>query len=257
MPDDSHLDYQYFIDVYKYNCPFCNRRHVSYRVDAKMEFDWTVSKKCYIYVVRCDSCENLSMHLSYEDIALAYLAGAKRFYMETTDLDNKFFFSVPSSFFVMDSNIPRILRELFTEAEGCLQGNFLTGASACLRKVVYELAKIEKAEGDSYDERIKSIKNIKPNVDPAYFDTLLAIQKATSDKVHENAYDKWEAKHLKLLLATTREILQEIYVTPKEKEKRRASVLDLFNEVLGNKKAKDRSSSDDQPKESHLDAPGE
>ena len=57
-------------------------------------------------------------------------------------LDADFFYSVPTSFFVMDERVPRVLRELLTESEGCLKSNFLTGASACARKVVYELAKL-------------------------------------------------------------------------------------------------------------------
>ena len=55
------------------------------------------------------------------------------------DIDSKIFYSVPSSFHVVDvvdERIPRNIRELITEAEGCLKSNFLTGASACTRKVV-------------------------------------------------------------------------------------------------------------------------
>ena len=32
--DHSHLDTQYFIDRYVFNCPFCNRRNVSYWVSC-------------------------------------------------------------------------------------------------------------------------------------------------------------------------------------------------------------------------------
>ncbi len=44
------------------------------------------------------------------------------------ELDEHIFFSVPTSFFVIDERIPRIIRELITEAEGCVKMNFLTGA---------------------------------------------------------------------------------------------------------------------------------
>lgn len=180
------------------------------------------------------------MHLSYEEIPVARPTYTNDYInYDGTDIDEKFFYSVPTSFFTLDENIPKIIRELFAEAEGCLQGNFLTGASACLRKIIYELARKEGAQGDNYEDRIKSLKSIKPSVDPTYFDTLLAIQKATSDKVHENSYDKWESKHLRLLLATVREVLHEIYVLPKVKEQRRTSVLELSKLILGKKKAND------------------
>ena len=89
-----------------------------------------------------------------------------------------------------------------TEAEGCLKSNFLTGASACARKMVYELAIIEGAEGDNYEDRIKSLKGKRTDVEEDYFDTLLTIQQVTSTKVHEKSYDGWESKHLRLMLST-------------------------------------------------------
>lgn len=44
MPDQSHLDNRYFVDSTIYNCPFCNRRHVSYSVFQRTQFDWTDKK---------------------------------------------------------------------------------------------------------------------------------------------------------------------------------------------------------------------
>ena len=122
-----------------------------------------------------------------------------------------------------------------TEAEGCLKSNFLTGASACARKIVYELARIEGAEGNNYDQRIKSLKKVRPDVDKEFFDTLLTIQQVTSDKVHEESYDKWEAKHLRLILSTLKEILDGMYVLPELRKEKRKSILDLKTEILGGK----------------------
>jgi hypothetical protein len=57
------------------------------------------------------------------------------------DLDAEFFYSVPTSFHAIAERIPRELRELISEAaEGCLKSNFLTGAMACARNGVHELA---------------------------------------------------------------------------------------------------------------------
>jgi hypothetical protein len=184
MPDQSHLDSRYFIDRYKYNCPFCNRRHVAYHVESTRQFDWTDTKKCFVYFVDCDSCGKRSMHLTFAPLDLSrYQGGDTRFAKIDgvedmgAKLDETFFYSVPTSFFVLDERVPRKLRELLTEAEGCAKTNFLTGASACARKIVYELAVLSNATGENYDDRIKSLKTIHKEVDPAFFDTLLTIRK--------------------------------------------------------------------------------
>lgn len=238
MSDDSHLDQKYFISEYVYNCPFCNRRHVSYVVTVRLRFDWTLERPCWVYAVRCGSCEGISMHLTFEELDLAsYGGGNYRFRFDEdadagTILDEVFFYSVPTSFFVLDKRVPAVLRELLTEAEGCLKSNFLTGASACARKIVYELAVLKNATGDHYEARIRSLKSLHPEVEPAFFDTLLTIQQLTSSKVHENAYDGWESRHLRIVLAALREVLHELYVVPNLRNDRRKSVLALKEELL-------------------------
>ena len=238
--DDSRLDSKYFIDEYVYNCPFCNRRNVSYFLSGVISFDWTPEKKCYIYFAVCDSCEHESMHLSFEEIATRGFASGKcRFDIaKGEELDNKFFYSVPTSFFSLDKRIPKILRELITESEGCLKSNFLTGASACARKIIYELAILQKAEGINYDERVKSLKKIRSDIEEEYFDTLLTVQQITSDKVHEQSYDGWQAKHLRLILSTLVELLNMIYVIPEIRKEKRKSILSLKDEILGKKSNK-------------------
>ncbi len=231
--DQSHLDRKYFINEHVYNCPFCKRRHVSYQLKLRWRFDWSNDKQCYVYTVACRSCEKTSMHLSYQEIPTGTLVGITKFCPQGQELDELFFYSVPTSFFALDDRIPRKLREIFTEAEGCLKSNFLTGASACARKVVYELAVHEGASGQSYDERIKSLKALKPDVDPSFFDILTTIQRVTSDNVHENAYDGWASKHLRVILAALKDILDEIYVIPKVRQERKMQILRLKDEVLG------------------------
>ncbi len=235
MTDQSYLDDMYFVDQYIYNCPFCNRRHVSYDISRHYSFNWTNEKECFVYFVKCKSCEMESMHLSFHDLPVDSDYRGQKFSEEVSDLDDLFFYSVPSSFFTVDKRIPRILRELFAEAEGCLKSNFLTGASACARKIVYELSEREDSEGDDYETRIKSLKSKFPGIDPTYFDTLLTIQQVTSEKVHENAYDGWQSKHLRVILAHLLEILNEIYVLPKVRNEKRKSLLEMKEEVLGDK----------------------
>lgn len=248
MPDHSHLDSQYFVDERVYNCPFCNRRHVAYHIYDYVNFEWTDKKKCTCIFVRCDSCSNRSMHLSFSppDITHVGANSSGNKYRFTLDakgspkqkLDDVFFFSVPSSFFVLDERIPRVLRELLIEAEGCQKSNFLTGASACARKLVYELGVLSEAQGENYEDRIKALKAIHATVDPTFFDTLLTIQQVTSTKVHENSYDGWEAKHLRVILASLSEALHEIYVVPALRADRRKAVLALKDELVPRPSAK-------------------
>jgi hypothetical protein len=124
------------------------------------------------------------MHLSYE--AITSLSGISRF-INNIDIDSKIFYSVPTSFFVLDNRIKKILRDFITEAEGCLKMNFLTGASACIRKAIYELLVIEKCTKPSYDERIKELKTKYKDTDPTLFDIIGHIQNMTSDKIHEQS----------------------------------------------------------------------
>jgi hypothetical protein len=242
MPDQSHLDSQYFVDGTIYNCPFCNRRHVSYLVLSTLSFDWTESKVCKAYVVRCSSCKKRSLHLTFEELSLLPTGAVNNrqaySFSEPGDdasedwLDEAFFYSVPTSFFALDDRIPRVLRDLLTEAEGCLKSNFLTGASACARKIVYELAVLSKGEGASYEDRIKSLKAIHTEVEPTFFDTLLTIQELTSTKVHENAFDGWDARHLRVMLKSLSDVLHEIYVVPALRADRRKAILELKEQLM-------------------------
>lgn len=152
-------------------------------------------------------------------------------FASTLDLDSHIFYSVPTSFFVLDSRIPQVLRDLITEAEGSLKMNFLTGASACTRKAIYELTVLEKAEGNNYDERIKSLKSKHPEIDSELFDVLAHIKDMTSDKVHEQSWDKWDNKHLLLFIQTLKTILQELYIVPKEREQRSSQIKELLQGV--------------------------
>ncbi len=218
-------------------------------ITSRKAFDWSKNKKCYIYVVICVSCNNESMHLSFEDLEIGFEVSKnnrsyyrfKYFYpneIESLGIDGYFFYSVPTSFFVIDERIPRIIRELITEAEGCVKMNFLTGASACTRKAIYELTIREKAEGDNYEERIKSLKTKFPQIEPGLFDVLSHIKDMTSDKVHEQSWDKWDNHHLKLFLETLKVILHEIYVIPDERKKRSLSISSLLPDVFKDKEAR-------------------
>lgn len=235
--DQSHLDKKYFIDRYKYNCPFCKRGHVSYDLGYTYEFDWTPEKKCYIIIAKCESCGGKSMHLSYENLTV-YSNGHTLFSANIEDIDSKLFYSAPTSFFVIDPRIHEIIRELITEAEGCLKMNYLTGASACMRKAIYELTVKEKCEGEKYEGKIKDLKTKHSQLDPTLIDVLAHIQDMTSDKIHEQSWDKWDSDSLKLIIETLKSVLYELYVEPLERKGRVSRVTQLLEKVSGAKKAK-------------------
>jgi hypothetical protein len=233
MTDKSYLDKKYFIDDNVYNCPFCNRGNVQYYLGFFSQFSWTKDKLCNIYIVTCGSCSKKSMHLSFDFIHESLGRGYS--FTKNLDIDSKIFYSVPSSFFVVDNRLPNILRELITEAEECLKMNFLTGASACMRKAIYELLVKEQCSETRYDDRIKELKVKHKDIDPSLFDILGHIQNMTSDKIHEQSWDKWDSGSLKLIIETLKAILHEIYVTPAIRAERLKSVLELKQKVEGSK----------------------
>ena len=230
MEDQSHLDSKYFIDPTIYNCPFCNRRHVSYKNLGHDYFDWSKDKGCAVWRIKCNSCEKVSMHLSFKSLQDKQWGSTPKFRSDI-ELDDAFFYSVPTSFFVIDRRIPRKLRELITEAEGCSKMNFLTGASACTRKAIYELLAIEEAIGGDYNLKIKALAQKYPNVDAELFEILGHIKDMTSEKVHEQSWEAWDSKHLHLFLESLKTILHDIYVVPEEKKCRVESVRALKEEI--------------------------
>jgi len=179
----------------------------------------------------------VSMHLSSENIGDVKPGIIwNHTFNKYIDIDSKIFYSVPTSFFVTDKRIPPPLRKLVTEAEGCLKMNYLTGASACTRKAIYEFTVLEEAVGDNYEERIKFLKTKYEHIDPDYFDVLCQIKDMTSDKVHEQSWDKWESQHLKLFLGTLKALFHEIYVEPDERRQRSSRIRSIIPDFLDWKK---------------------
>jgi len=182
------------------------------------------------------------MHLSYEVIKTSdwvWDEGNRVYkFKGDLDIDSKIFYSVPTSFFVIDDRVPKTLRELITEGEECLKMNLLTGASACIRKAIYELLVIEKVDGENYQDRIKSLKTKYPQSDPDLFDILAHIQDMTSDKIHEQSWDKWDSSNLQLITETLKAVLYDIYVLPKQKLDRSAAIRKLREKITQDKQNK-------------------
>jgi hypothetical protein len=114
--------------------------------------------------------------------------------------------------------------------------NFMTGASACMRKAIYELLVLENIPGEHYEDRIKALKEKYPASDPELFDILGHIQQMTSDKIHEQSWDEWDSGNLRLIIETLRTVLYDIYVTPKVRAER-SKVIQQLRENVSKKKA--------------------
>ena len=122
------------------------------------------------------------MHLSYNRLLDGQIYGGgigHSLFRDDENIDSSIFYSVPTSFFTIDIRIPKIIRELITEAEGSLKMNYLTGASTCMRKAIYELLVYEKIIDGTYEKRIKSLKDKYPSIDSELFDVLGHIQQMT------------------------------------------------------------------------------
>ena len=232
--DQSHLDRKYFIDRDKYNCPFCNRKSITYSVIDQFHFNWSNERTVFAYLVLCggDTCEKISMHLSNHNIEIynenfwALPGEKKRLSIrdDNVELDNLFFYHQPTTFFTLDNRINEKVRKLISEAEGCAKMSYLVGASGCLRKGIYELLELEKVPQNDekgalldYGDRVKVLKSKYTTVPPEYFDALANIQGMTSQQLHEGDWKPWTQEEFKFLVEITKEVLTEIYVRPKEK----------------------------------------
>lgn len=224
--DLSHLDKKYFIDPHIYNCPFCKRNNVSYSLIDTFSFHWGEYKTCYGYIVRCDSdgCEKTSMHLSFQELRRSSHSDQ---FMDGLDIDAALFFSQPTSYFILDSRVPEKVRELIYEAENSRKSNYLVGASACLRKAIYELLEHEKSIVKNpktgyadYQASIKSLKEKFTNVASELFDALGHTQEMVSDNVHEGSWEAWDSPKLRFIIELTKATLHEMYVVPEERKER-------------------------------------
>lgn len=256
--DLSELDKRYFVTHDTYNCPFCHRGSISYTVTNSFEFDWSNERAVHGYLVSCAGCQSTSLHLSNYRFYNIQQSGFWNFYDDDGDqttieridkeLDDLFFYHQPTSFFTVDSRVPLVIRNLMNEADGCLKLNYLVGGSGALRKAIYELIKDQQAIGDSYQNKIKSLKQKYLYIYGGYFDILANVQDMTSENLHEQdgSWEPWDSKDLRLFITTVKEVLYEIYVTPDQKAQAKDAVMKLksrssLKEATASKKASEES----------------
>ena len=265
------IESKYFIDDNKYNCPFCKNRGVKYIITGIARFNEKCDKDLYAVFVKCSNCHNVSMHLvkkdnfvrmetyynseyydtdfltlsnfcsdlrTYSDkkVIVGTTSELKKYYVENERFpiceDEHIIMSIPTSFFTIDERIPKKFRDLIEEAEKCIQNNCLTGASACIRKTIYEFLIKENAQGNNYDEKIKSLKGRCKTLDDQYIDMIAGIQGIMCDQVHESTvFENFTSRHAKAYIAVLKEIFNHFYVLPKEASAKKAEIDTLFSEI--------------------------
>ena len=243
MSDLSDWENKFFIDGTRYNCPFCNVRSINYSVTDRGSFDWNDEEKRYFYIVKCSGCGKKSYHLSeheWDDTRLQPFQYAPDdlgdLPYEQAELDDYFFYHHPTSFFTIDDRIPKVIRELVTEAEGCRTMNWMVGGSGALRKAIYKFLKDQKANQQkdksghtlSYEDQIKLVQKQNPKVSEVLFHALSKIQDMTSEELHENKeWDPWKQNEFDFIITTVKALLHEVYVLPKEESKMLQKILSL------------------------------
>ncbi len=264
----ENIEGKYFIDQDKFNCPFCKNRAVKYLVLGVATFNEKVDKEFQAIFVKCCHCHKISMHLAKEKLVetkynfvllnqdstnyrdhldpsreqyffdrdrglLNYDFEFKEIYLKTEpkEIDESMIMHIPSSFFILQEEIPKKLRDLISEAENCITNNSLTGASACIRKTIYEFVLEKKLQGESYEEKIKSLKKKYPQLDENLVNILSHIQGMTSNQVHEASYEKFQSNDAKAYVELLKEIFDEVYVKPKQREQKHSAINARFTKL--------------------------
>jgi hypothetical protein len=223
-----------------------------------LDIDWTKKKSARCIQIRCSNprCGKLSLHFTFypiriDDNELSYplyteINGIKKYrepgnWSEYKDFDEEniddfFFFHQPSSDIVLDENIPENIKEALSQADSSQRMNLTIGASAALRKAIFEiLADLEivkmknidkKQVRLNYEERFdllkEKLKKDFPSVNLELVNDIRDVYKLTSEKVHETLpedtqFRDFNSDEFKLLFSIVNALLYDIYTVPKER----------------------------------------
>lgn len=276
MFSSAKKDNRYFINRTQYNCPFCLTGAVRFKVVDHFDFNWSdvETRRCVLVQCQEPQCQNTSLHMSEHKVQGGYngdlhLPWVKRMNPEKNKeedvewdkvypIDEVFFYHHPNSSFVIDKRIPNKVRDLLDEASTCHKMGLLTGASACLRKAIFELlvhfniSKTKKTKNEEtgeenvervdYFDRLDLLKNeiLKkvPGVDTSLFSDMKKIYSLTSEPLHEKLPYEMELGPLtgdqfKFLAGVLHDLLLQVFVEPSEREARRITLGELAKKVKG------------------------
>jgi hypothetical protein len=144
--------------------------------------------------------------------------------MQTTKTDETMAKGAPE-FLTLDQRVPSAVRDLLNEAEGCSQGGFLTGGTACAQRVIQMLVPAEKDSSDM-PARIRAFTEKHASIPPILTSIIQQFGDATS---RDGA--KLSGSGLNLLVVTLKAILYEIYVLGPERNERLDYVRKAFESI--------------------------
>lgn len=243
-------DKKRIINAQQHNCAHCSTKGANFYDIKFIVIDETANKKLGILTLRCSCCHKITTHLiknipngrtdfEYEGPSQSpecfyWYGGCHDITENFAELNDNIIMSIPTPTFIIDSNIPKKLRDPLIEAGKCVKENALIGASACVRKAIYEFLLMQGATGNNYDEKIKSIKNNWAHLSD-YLDVLKGIKGVVSDQVHEDSFEAFSSDEIKYYVDVLEEIFREVYVIPKQRQERRNAIFEKFNIVKQDK----------------------
>jgi len=241
-----NVDKKIIINAQQHNCAHCGTKGANFYDINFMVIDGEKNKKLGVLSFRCSCCKKISTHLiknlcvqssdfscagsSESSTSFLFFGGIHYITESVKNLNDNIIMSIPTPTFVIDSDIPAKLRDPLIEAGKCLKENALVGASACVRKAIYEFLLMEKATGDNYDEKIKSIKTKWKHLEE-YLDVLTGIKGVVSNQLHENGFEAFRSEQIKNYVDILEEIFKEIYVIPQKRQARKKEIFDVYDTI--------------------------
>src|SRR5262245_66439146 len=122
-------------------------------------------------------------------------------------------------FLTMERLVPEAVRQLVEEADGCLNMNFATGGSACIRRAIRKTFEVEELEQEEWAASVQALAQKHQGVAPTLFQ-VVELLGAGEEALHNDA--------LRALIATFKGILYEVYVLGEE----RAETLAYLSKLL-------------------------
>lgn len=114
-------------------------------------------------------------------------------------------------FLTVDNRVPSALRDLLTEADGCLKMGFLLGGTVCSQRAIQTVLTLEEVTGANDDARLRALSDKYPGVPKVLFAVCARFREAPADQA---PLDK---ERLNLLMVTLKFMFYEIYVIARER----------------------------------------
>lgn len=123
-------------------------------------------------------------------------------------------------FLTLDDSVPRPLRALLDEADGCLKMSFLVGAGACAGRTLDLLLAEQGLTDGERGEQILQLGKKHPAVSESFLRGLSLVM--------NNPTGSWDEARATLSIAILKAIAYEIYVLGPERKERAAYVIELL-----------------------------